>query len=196
MAGRVSTAKGNNAKKGQKYQNTFAYKHNKNSKKTEVILNMPIDGLCARCKDIIEWRKKFRKYKPLSVAKKCVSCDQKAITKAYHEICDPCAVKQGVCAKCRQSKDIIPCETKSAAEKLAEENDLKNFLAKLSERQRRSYLRKMERGEEPPIYKLKEGRDDFDDDDFDLSDEEGGEDDKEEEEEDEDDAEEGEEDNE
>jgi len=35
---------------------------------------MPNEGLCRRCTDKIEWRKKYRKYKPLSkpaVSKHC-----------------------------------------------------------------------------------------------------------------------------
>ena len=31
---------------------------------------MPINGLCPACEEQIEWRKKYRKYKPLTVPKK------------------------------------------------------------------------------------------------------------------------------
>jgi hypothetical protein len=40
-------------------------RHNPNSKKSQVIAGIPNVGLCQRCHDIIEWRKKFRKYKPI-----------------------------------------------------------------------------------------------------------------------------------
>jgi hypothetical protein len=66
----VSTAKGGTKKGPQKYQNTFAYKHNNKSKLTAKIISMPNDGVCNRCYEQIEWRKKFRKYKPLTQPKK------------------------------------------------------------------------------------------------------------------------------
>lgn len=53
-------------KKAPKHQNSFAFKHNPKSKKTERILSMPIKGLCDKCYKQIEWRKKYRKYKPLT----------------------------------------------------------------------------------------------------------------------------------
>lgn len=35
--------------RSQKYQNTFAYKHNTASKRTQEILAKPIGGVCRRC---------------------------------------------------------------------------------------------------------------------------------------------------
>ena len=43
------------------HQNGFAFRHNPKSKKTEKILASPIVGVCGRCRDKIEWRKKYRK---------------------------------------------------------------------------------------------------------------------------------------
>ena len=53
--------------KGKKpaHQNKVAFHHNKGSKKTARILSLPNQGLCGRCHEKIEWRKKYRKYKPL-----------------------------------------------------------------------------------------------------------------------------------
>lgn len=50
-------------KKGRppKHQNSFAFRHNPKSKKTDKILASPIVGVCRRCYDKIEWRKKYRK---------------------------------------------------------------------------------------------------------------------------------------
>jgi hypothetical protein len=63
----MSTKKGNIEKKGPpKHQNTFAFKHNKHSKLTQKIRETPNTGLCKTCFDIIEWKKKYRKYKPLT----------------------------------------------------------------------------------------------------------------------------------
>ena len=50
---------------------------------------------------MIEWRKRYRKYKPLTVVKKCTACGEKRIKDAYHVICNQCAQKNGgQCAKC------------------------------------------------------------------------------------------------
>lgn len=49
------------------HNNKTAWKHNPNSKKTQQIANSPNEGVCEKCWEKIEWRKKFRKYKPLTV---------------------------------------------------------------------------------------------------------------------------------
>lgn len=62
--------KGNTSKKGQAHQNSTSWKANKNSKKSLQIANLPVYGLCKRCTDVILWRKKYKKYKPLTILKK------------------------------------------------------------------------------------------------------------------------------
>lgn len=101
----MSTRGGNNKKQGQKYQNTFAFKHNKNSKLTLKIKASPLDKLCKRCFDILEWKIKFRKYKPLTTASTCNSCHLKNIFKAYRTKCDLCAVPNKLCTKCGEKVD-------------------------------------------------------------------------------------------
>jgi hypothetical protein len=85
-------------KKGRSpaHQNTFAFRHNPKSKKTEKILSSPNVGVCTKCHDKIEWRKKYRKYKPLTQPAKCNVCNNRSITAAYHTICGKCAVSDGV----------------------------------------------------------------------------------------------------
>jgi hypothetical protein len=78
------------------HQNTFAFRHNPKSKKTEKILSSPNVGVCTKCHDKIEWRKKYRKYKPLTQPSKCNVCNNRSITAAYHTICGKCAVSDGV----------------------------------------------------------------------------------------------------
>lgn len=58
----MSLRSGDRSKK-QAYQNTFAYKHNKNSKLTKVISKEPMDLLCPRCYSQLDWKKRYRKYK-------------------------------------------------------------------------------------------------------------------------------------
>ncbi|KAJ2364397.1 hypothetical protein IW150_006489 [Coemansia sp. RSA 2607] len=148
MPEKVSTG----AKKGaQKYQNAFAYTHNRGSKTTKKILALPVDGLCKRCTDQILWRKQYRKYKPLTAAKKCVGCAQKRVNKAYHVLCDACASERGVCAKCLEAHEIVEgINVRTAQDALREEQELERKLSGMRERQRRSYLRKLARGEMQP----------------------------------------------
>ncbi|CAG8717232.1 5396_t:CDS:2, partial [Acaulospora morrowiae] len=135
-------------KKGaQKYQNTFAFHANKNSKKTKTINSLPIDGVCQKCKDIIEWRKKYKKYKPLTVPKRCVGCEEKTVKEAYHILCNKCATEKGACAKCQEVTQITSSGVKSDKELLQEQQELERILSTLSERKKRSYLRKLERGQ-------------------------------------------------
>jgi len=83
------------------HANRTAFVHNRNSKKTRRILAAPISGLCPPCRAVLEWRKRYRKYKPLSVAKKCVRCQLPAIKEAYHVVCNACASAAGhICCKC------------------------------------------------------------------------------------------------
>jgi len=88
------------------YANRTAFRHNPASRLTKKILAMPITGLCPACHEQIEWRKRFRKYKPLTQPKKCVGCGGKDVKEAYHVICRGCAQKEGKCEKCRESRSL------------------------------------------------------------------------------------------
>ena len=88
------------------HQNKYAFHHNPSSKLTQKIMSAPINNLCPACTRVIQWRKQYRKYKPLSVIKKCCRCENKAIKDAYHVICNQCAAKGNVCAKCLESRDL------------------------------------------------------------------------------------------
>jgi len=81
-------------KKGRapSHQNTFAFQHNPKSKLTAKILASPNVGVCRRCRDKIEWRKKYRKYKPLTKPGRCNLCmERNVVIAAYHTICSTCA---------------------------------------------------------------------------------------------------------
>jgi hypothetical protein len=101
----MSLRTGDTKKKGQKYQNNFAFKHNKNSLLTRKIRESPLDNLCERCMDILEWKIKFRKYKPLTTAGKCQTCQNKTVYKAYRSLCDACAVPKKLCTKCAEPQE-------------------------------------------------------------------------------------------
>ncbi|KAF9899517.1 hypothetical protein BX616_003004 [Lobosporangium transversale] len=183
---KVSTRKGNNKKSAQAHKNAYAFHANKGSKITKKIAAMPVGGLCEKCYEVIMWRKKFKKYKPLTTMKKCVSCEQKAIKDAYHVMCNKCAGEKNVCAKCLESRDIVPTSIKTEKEVIQEQVELERLLSGMTERERRSYLRKLEH--------KKKGGDDNDIDakdteEGDSEDESGSEDDSDEDDDDDDDEE-------
>lgn len=145
----MSTQKGNVKKKGQKYQNEFAFKHNKNSMKTRKILEAPLDLLCERCLAIMEWKIKYRKYKPLTTPSKCNVCENKTIFKGHRTACDKCANELKVCSKC-----LEPCEKYGIPSKpskhLRQKKDktFDEILSVLKERQKRTIQRRTQDGED------------------------------------------------
>ena len=98
----MSLRSGNNKKKGQKHQNTFAFRHNKSSMISRKLSSSPLDFLCDRCLVKLQWKLQFQKYKPLTNASRCNICQEKKIYKAYRTICEGCATKNGkkLCTKC------------------------------------------------------------------------------------------------
>lgn len=106
----MSSQKGNVARsRPQRHQNTFSFKNDKFDKsvKTKKINAKLHDGVCQRCKEVLEWRVKYSKYKPLSKPKKCVKCLQKTVKDSYHIMCRPCACELEVCAKCGKKEDVV-----------------------------------------------------------------------------------------
>mmetsp|Transcript_15290 Transcript_15290/g.22880 ORF Transcript_15290/g.22880 Transcript_15290/m.22880 type:complete len:155 (+) Transcript_15290:57-521(+) len=137
-------AKRGDPRKGQpSYLNSTAFRHNKGSKKTQKILSLPNEGLCRRCHEKIEWKKKYRKYKPLTVKRRCTECKQKAIIHAYHTVCKQCAIKKDICAWCKKANEIVnPMATKKQLKE--RENAQQEMLESMSERERRTYYRQQE----------------------------------------------------
>lgn len=105
----TTTRKGDRVRRGQKYQNSTAYKPGLygESRRVKLAAALPLAGVCVRCKEKIEWKKKYDKYKPLTVPKKCVICQQKKIKQAYHSLCQDCAESRHVCAKCGEKEDVV-----------------------------------------------------------------------------------------
>ncbi|KAG9299584.1 hypothetical protein G9A89_020755 [Geosiphon pyriformis] len=127
------------------------------SKKSKIINSLPVSGLCQKCKGIVDWRKKFKKYKPLTIPKRCLSCEEKVIKEAYHVLCNSCAKAKGVCAKCQEDGEILSSSKKTEREILTEQQEQDRLLSTLSERQRRTYIRNLERGHEGPLESLVKG---------------------------------------
>lgn len=66
------------------------------------IQKLMCEGICRRCKDKVQWRFRYDKYKPLKSVGSCQNCKSKAVTKAYRTLCDACGKKKGVCPSCCQ----------------------------------------------------------------------------------------------
>ena len=69
----MSYQKGNvNRTRKQKYQNVTTFKNNLHDKSKSIkeINSIEHKGLCEHCKDIVEWKVHFKKYKSLTQPKK------------------------------------------------------------------------------------------------------------------------------
>lgn len=60
--------------RAQKHKNSFAFKNDLHDKtpQQKKINTLNVCEVCERCKAQIEWRIKYKKYKPLSQAKTCI----------------------------------------------------------------------------------------------------------------------------
>ena len=81
------------------HQNKFAFHHNPKSKLTDKILQSPNVHVCRRCHEKIEWRKKYRKYKPRTQPGRCNLCSNRNVLAAYHTICAKCTTSQKALAQ-------------------------------------------------------------------------------------------------
>lgn len=146
----MSTKRGNIQRtRAQKHQNKTKFKNDLHdtSNKIKLINSIKIAEVCERCAAIIEWKRQYRKYKPLSQPKKCNKCGNRSVKQAYHMICTPCATEARQCAKCLVSADqaqIIP-PVKSEQEELRERAEIDKLLKILPERRRRTFLRYLDK---------------------------------------------------
>lgn len=139
----MSSQKGNASRtRAQKFKNRTAFKNNLHdtSHRTKLMNNIQVKDVCERCKEIIDWKIKYKKYKLLTQPRKCVRCEQKNIKQAYHVMCSDCSKKLQLCAKCCKPKEIVvaPPDDK---EQLKLDNELKQLLQTLPERKRRTFMR-------------------------------------------------------
>lgn len=83
----MSSQRGNTSKQGaQKHKNVRVFKNDLHdtSHVIKKINSLEFYGLCNRCKNIIDWKVKYKKYKPLTMSKKCVKClEKKGFVKIY-----------------------------------------------------------------------------------------------------------------
>ncbi|XP_074136807.1 uncharacterized protein C9orf85 homolog isoform X3 [Sminthopsis crassicaudata] len=86
----MSSQKGNVTRtRPQRHQNAFSFKNDKfdTSIQTKRINAKLHDGVCHHCKEVLEWRVKYSKYKPLSKPKKCFSADPGLLTRQKRSFC-------------------------------------------------------------------------------------------------------------
>ncbi|KYN02656.1 Uncharacterized protein C9orf85 like protein [Cyphomyrmex costatus] len=141
----MSCQKGNaNRSRPQKYQNQKSFKNDlyDKSQKIKQINSTQVTNVCERCKKIIEWKIKYKKYKVLKAAMKCIKCEQKTVKHSYHNICLPCAKQQEICSKCGQKTEIVE-GIYSKEEQMKLDAEFKTILKTMSERKRRTLLRYM-----------------------------------------------------
>ncbi|XP_070760891.1 uncharacterized protein C9orf85 homolog [Enoplosus armatus] len=121
----MSSQKGNVSRsRGQKHQNSAAFKNDKYGATVQVkkAKSKIHDGLCQHCKGVLEWKVKYSKYKSLTQPRKCVKCSQKTVKDAYHIICKPCSLQLEICCKCGKKEDIV-IPVNSQEDKIEQEED-------------------------------------------------------------------------
>ena len=126
------------------HQNKTAWvplKHQDDLKVGEDFMEGSTHNCCEKCVEVIEWRQKYGKYKPLTKPSRCHTCSQRSIRRPYHGICQECSLKRKVCAKCEKPY-AVPEEDLIRAQKLI---TLRKDMERLPERFRRSCERKFEK---------------------------------------------------
>ena len=99
-------------------------------RREENIQRVMCEGVCNKCREKLQWRFKYNKYKPLKMPSSCRDCNNKAIHKAYRALCDPCATKRKVCSGC--SKDIVAANLEyTAHHKVVEEEGAASHVGSL-----------------------------------------------------------------
>ncbi|XP_059193358.1 uncharacterized protein C9orf85 homolog [Centropristis striata] len=165
----MSSQKGNVSRsRGQKHQNTFAFRNDKYGTTVQVkkAKSKTHDGLCQHCKGVLEWKVKYNKYKTLTQPKKCVKCSQKTVRDAYHIVCKPCSLQLEICCKCGKKEDIvIPINSEGDNKEEEEEEEEKEDGAQ----------KKKGRGRRKKDLDDSDSDDDFHDDLSDLEDDDDGE---------------------
>lgn len=151
----MSTQRGNTERRNrpQKYKNRTAFKNDLHDKTPQIkqINSIQVSEVCQHCKSVIEWKIKYKKYKPLKQAKTCVKCNQRNIKKAYHVLCSGCAKNSKSCAKClkTESQDVeIEPAPPSMIEQMKLKAEMDRMIKTLPERKRRTFLRFMNQGKQ------------------------------------------------
>jgi len=133
-----------------KHQNRYAWKPNLGQKINETEPGgrfrplSEITGVCQRCRDQIDWKRRYGKYKPIVEPAKCQKCGKRAVRQAYHNVCRDCSKDLGICAKCcTRVNELVG---RDANEEDSERKALEEAIRGARERERRTLLRIMNKG--------------------------------------------------
>ncbi|CAO2182816.1 unnamed protein product [Urochloa humidicola] len=130
-----------------KHQNTYAWKPHLNQKINETEPGgrfrplSEITGVCQRCRDQIDWKRRYGKYKQIVEPAKCQKCGKRAVRQAYHNVCRDCSKNLGICAKCcTRHSNLVG---RDVNEEDSERKALEEAIRGARERERRTLLRIM-----------------------------------------------------
>lgn len=128
--------------RSQAHQNTHAFKNDlyNKSAQTKYINTISTTGVCTRCKDILEWKMKYKKYKLLKKPKTCVKCIQKTVLAPYRMICTQCCADGDICAKCGKKGEII-LDLIPIDQRVNNHSELQKEIKKLPVRRKNTILR-------------------------------------------------------
>lgn len=87
-------------------------------KKEAKIQKLMCEGICKRCREKVQWKFQYDKYKPLKNPATCQQCRQKTITKAYRTLCDRCATSRKVCPGCCEEL-VLEAESTDASKQIS-----------------------------------------------------------------------------
>lgn len=160
----MSTQRGNASRtRPQKHKNRYVFKNDLHDKTPQQkrLNSLHISEVCQHCKGVIEWKIKYKKYKPLTQPKTCTKCSQKNIRKAYHVLCRDCALAARVCAKCLKSAEEVMIEPPQPTpeEEIKLKVEMERLIKSFPERKRRAFLRYMDKGKTSAEEELAESND-------------------------------------
>ncbi|KAK8717711.1 hypothetical protein V6N13_044969 [Hibiscus sabdariffa] len=125
-----------------KHQNSYAWKPNAGVKINEKEVGgklrpySEITGVCPRCREQIDWKRRYGKYKPLTEPAKCFAPNVMCVKPIIIFV-----LEQKVCAKCRCRVDQIVGRDSADVEE--EQKMLEEAIKNARERDRRTLLRAM-----------------------------------------------------
>ncbi|KAL6845515.1 hypothetical protein ACP4OV_025010 [Aristida adscensionis] len=135
-----------------KHQNRYAWKPHLGQKINETEPGgrfrplAEITGVCQRCRDQIDWKRRYGKYKPIVEPAKCQKCSKRTVRQAYHNVCRDCSKELGICAKCcTRVNELVG---RDANEEESERKALEEAIKGARERERRTLLRIMNKGKD------------------------------------------------
>lgn len=112
-------------KQGQKHQNKTAYKIQFDPLSQEIHKKVSFRGLCKRCKDQLEWKIQYNKYKKMTEPAKCTYCHNKNVLRTYMRACEACSESLKTCPKCLapESEEDITTKLNEREEKTKQADD-------------------------------------------------------------------------